>query len=72
MNLTVKILRDIISELPDDTLVLTPGGDHSYCPAHALPATALKSSRNQWTEDHGEEITPEKEYGKRVKVLVIS
>lgn len=33
--------------------------------------TALLSGHN-WTEDHGEELTPEAEYGERRQVVVIS
>ena len=70
--MNVKELKAIIENLPDEILVLTLGSDHSYRKVSAESTTALQEGRNAWTEDYGEEITPEKEYGKRLQVVVIS
>ena len=69
--MSVKELKEIIAGLPDETPVVSPGSDHSYRPASAEATTALMERRNQWTEDYGEDTTPEK-YGKRMKVVVVS
>jgi len=71
--LTVAHLRKLIEHLPDDTRVLRPASDHSYKPAEGMVGTALlESEGNHWTEDYGEEMTPEADYGKRHKVLIVS
>lgn len=69
--MTVRELLEVLRLAPPDAVLLIPGGDHGYTMASASVTTALKSKR-EWTEDHGEELTPEKEYGKRVAVVVIS
>jgi len=69
--MTVGELKKLIEKMPDDTPILVPGDDHSYRAATASNCTALLERRNQWTEDYGEEMTPEKEYGKRVKALIV-
>lgn len=71
-TMNVKELKAIIENLPDEALVLTPGSDHSYKKVDAEATTALQESRNEWTEDYGEDTTPEKEYGKRIQVVIIS
>lgn len=70
--MTVKKLREIISEAPEDAFVLVPGHDHSYRDAYAEVTTALKEGPFQFCEDHGEQYTPEAEYGPRVSVVIIS
>lgn len=70
--LTVKKLREILNEVPEDAVVLIPNGDHSYRDAYAESTTALKESPYNYTEDHGEKYTPESEYGTRVSVIIIS
>jgi hypothetical protein len=74
---TAGDLKKLLSEVPDDALVAVPAPDHEYRAAHAEHTTALKqafpSNRGYWlTEDHGEELTPEKSFGKRIPVLVFS
>jgi len=70
--LTVAHLRKLIENLPDDTRVLRPARDHSYEPASGSTGTALYDAESRiWTEDYGEDSTPEAEYGKRHKVLII-
>lgn len=70
--MNIKELKAIIAGLPDETPIVSPGSDHSYRPASAEATTALLERRNQWTEDYGEDTTPEKEYGKRMRVVVVS
>jgi hypothetical protein len=67
---TVAKLKAAIADLPDDTPVLMPAEDHSYRLASFWPTTALQKGRS-WTEDYGEETTPEAEWGKRVDVFVV-
>ncbi len=71
-NITIKQLKDLIKDLPDETMVLSPDGDHAYRKVHAEVTTALYDETGPaWTEDYGEKMTPEAYYGKRLKVLVI-
>ena len=70
--MNIKQLKALIANLPDETLVLQPASDHSYRMAGAEITTALQEGRNTWSEDYGEDATPENEYGKRINVLVIS
>jgi hypothetical protein len=56
--------------LDPDTVLVIPASDHSYEAACVCPNTALYDV-GTWTEDYGEASTPEAEYGKRRKVLVI-
>jgi hypothetical protein len=70
---TVKDLRNIIAGLDDETIVLTSAGDHSYLFAYAEVSTVLTENYayGQYTEDHGEQYTPEAEYGERVPALIL-
>ena len=68
---TVKELRALIADVPDDTPVLTPGADHGYTPGSFQLTTVLQESRRAWCEDHGEALTPEATYGKRITALVV-
>lgn len=69
--MTVKILKEIIKDLPDNVEIVTPSSDHSYKYIYCSVTTALKDDEGEWTEDYGESSTPESLYGKRKKVLVI-
>ncbi len=70
--MNVKQLKAIIDKLPDETPIVTDHSDHSYRAASAQVTTGLLEGRNQWSEDYGEEITPEKTYGKRMQVVLVS
>lgn len=70
-HFTVRQLKELIEGLSDDAPVIIPGGDHSYRPAHAIKDTALFDPKAGWTEDHGEEMTPEAEFGSRLTVLIV-
>lgn len=64
-------LRKLIEGVPDDACVVVPAPDHSYREAHCQLTTGLRAGRSEWTEDHGELVTPEAEYGKRLPILLI-
>lgn len=69
--MTVGQLRKLIEGMPDGAKVLAPTRDHSYAEPRASRGTALYDRKAGWTEDHGEESTPEAEYGKRLDVLIV-
>ena len=68
---TVAQLRKILAELPDNAPVLLSYGDHSYRQPSAFSGTALLDKKHGWSEDCGEQFTPESDYGKRVQALII-
>lgn len=70
-TVTVGDLRRLLENVPDDVPVLTPGPDHSYFGASARLSSALLEEGGTWTEDYGEETTPEKVYGKRLQAIII-
>ncbi len=70
-QLTVAKLREMLTELPDLALVVISNHDHGYREAFAEVTTMMVDGRDM-IEDHGEEYTPEGEYGKRVNCLVVS
>jgi len=72
--MNVGRLKEIISELPDRTPVIVPGPEHSYRHRiNVIIGAALYDGRkNEWKEDWGESETPEKGYGKRTQVVVIT
>lgn len=71
-ELTVSALIAILEKCDPSALILSPAPDHSYQHASASVATALYDEDAGWTEDHGEDATPESEYGKRCQVVIIS
>lgn len=70
--MNVKQLKELIADLPDDIKIVVPCRDHSYRNVSGEVSTALYSRPAGWTEDHGEEATPEESFGKRVQVVVIA
>lgn len=71
--MTVGQLRKQLLDISDDAVLLRPASDHEYRPATVELTTALFDAEHHcWTEDHGEDATPEKDYGKRVPVVVVS
>lgn len=68
--MNVGQLRELIKNLPDTTPILQVSSDHSYTGVSAEVTTALHGN-GFWTEDHGEGVTPEAEYGKRFQILLI-
>lgn len=67
----VKDLKKLLENAPDDAPVMVPGYDHGYREVHCQMTTGLMEGRNQWTEDYGEETTPEAKYGKRLPILLV-
>jgi hypothetical protein len=70
--MTLGQFLDKAKDFPREAILVTPGSDHSYRLAEADSTTALQEGRNEYTEDFGEEDTPEAEYSKRVPVIVFS
>lgn len=68
----VKDLKAMLENAPDDAVIVVSGHDHGYTECSCLLTTALKEDRFSWTEDFGEEKTPEATYGKRVPVLLVN
>jgi hypothetical protein len=73
--MTVKELKALITDLPDDTPVLVAGSDHEYGDDTIRVGTVMKTvygpSRTCWAEDYGEDLTPEAQWGKRTQALLI-
>lgn len=67
----VKDLKALIENAPDDAIVVMSGHDHEYRECSCMMTTALKEGKYSWTEDFGEEKTPEAQYGKRLPVLLV-
>ena len=70
--MTLDEFRRLTANSPGILQIVTNGDDRSYWHADAEITTALREGRRQLTEDHGEDTTPEKEYGPREIVIVIS
>lgn len=68
----VHELRKLLESAPDEAEVVIPGGDHSYRAVYsAVPTTGLRAGRCNWTEDHGEALTPEANWGKRLPIFLL-
>lgn len=70
-HLTKAELLRKIESAPDGALIVVPADDHSYREAHVEESTALFDGHG-FSEDYGEDLTPEKEHGKRIPVIVIA
>ncbi len=70
--MTVHELLKKLEGVDPAAMVLVPAPDHSYRNCEIRIETALfdKASRT-WSEDSGEELTPEAEFGKRYPVVVM-
>lgn len=64
-------LRRLIECLHDEMPLVRPAHDHEYRTAHAEVTTGLRDRSGAWTEDHGEDVTPEATWGKRIPVLLV-
>ncbi len=62
-------LKELIKDLPDDTQMLCATRDYSYRKCKAIVSTVL-TDESEWSEDLGEEVTPESEHGKRVLAVI--
>lgn len=65
-----KDIRALLEGVDDDAVLVQPDGDHGYRETSIAVGTALQETRTKWTEDHGEAVTPEAQFGKRVQVLI--
>lgn len=70
--MTVGMLRNLIKDVPDNARILGPDSDHNYRLVNVVVGTALANPESGWTEDFGEDITPEADFGARRTVLVIT
>ena len=70
MRITKSRLLDILRDAPDGAVLVVPGHDHSYQEAGVEVTTGLRG-RHGWSEGHGEDLTPEAEYGKRLPVILV-
>lgn len=52
-------------------IVVIPSMDHKYRDAYAIAGSVLKDEYGEYNEDHGEQFTPEAEYGKRIPAVII-
>ena len=68
----VRDLQILLANAAPDTEVLIEDGDHGYRRADFTVTTALRAPDGDWTEDHGEKLTPEAEYGRRLPAVVVS
>jgi hypothetical protein len=68
---TVKDLRKLIAKAPDNAAVVIASDDHGYSFARPELTTAMHDG-SEMSEDFGEDMTPEGEYGKRIPVLLIA
>lgn len=69
--MTVGNLKALLKDIPDPVPILIVAPDHSLCWADVVVGTAL-GRRGEFTQDHGEDCTPESEYGPRFQALIIS
>lgn len=74
--MTVRDMKALLAEMDDDAFLVVSAPDHEYvevtrvCSTTGLLAKRRRGPR-RFTEDYGEETTPEAEWGKRTKVVVI-
>ncbi len=67
----VRDLKKLLETAPDDAVVVVSSHDHSYREARCDLTTGLKDGHNRWTEDYGEEDTPQSEYGRGLPILLV-
>ena len=77
----VSELKALLENCPDGSPIVIAGEDHSYVEVEVVLTTALleegtfegmrKGYRVHITEDHGEQMTPEAEYGERFNVVLV-
>jgi hypothetical protein len=70
--MNVKMLRELLSHLPDDAPIVVPDGDHSYRIASASVTSAGRVSergRSHYCEWYGEEHAGDGE--ERIDALVV-
>ena len=68
----VSDLKKLIATAPEDAVLVVPAPDHSMRPAMAGIGTVLFDRKSYlWTQDYGEDSTPEADYGKRIPALIV-
>lgn len=74
--MTVKDLKLMLQQVPDTAIVVVFAPDHEFREACAEMTTGLLSNERRgrcaiFTEDFGEDKTPESVWGKRTTVILI-
>lgn len=70
--MTLDEFRRRTADMPGDTNIVKPGADHDYHDVRITKGSALFEEKGRiWTEDHGEEVTSESDYGKRTNVIIV-
>ena len=70
-TMTIKALKELIANLPDNMPVVAPGSDHSYRTVYMATATTAIYSFGLLSEDHGGDGPPLEKGEKRINVFVI-
>lgn len=69
---TAGDLKKLLADVPDGTPLIGHENDHTYFPAQIVFATALlEEGGRSWCQDYGQDLTPEPDFGKRMKVLIV-
>lgn len=64
--------RQLTANLPDTTFVFVSAGDHDLRVGTAEVGTALANFKEHaYTQDFGEDKTPEADFGKRIQAVII-
>ncbi len=72
MTITVREALRRLQKMNPDAVFVIEGSDHSYRLADMQETTALRDEETgTFTQDFGEQDTPEAEYGKRVPIVNI-
>ena len=71
-TLKAKDLIALLQKAPPNSIVVCSGPDHSYRPLKAEITTAMHEGDGRYSEDFGQEITPDPEHGNRVDVILIA
>lgn len=71
--MTLREFRELTADLPEDYQILRPNREHGYDEVDLVITTALHDSQTGvWTEDFGDDYTPESTYGRRKEILEIA
>lgn len=71
VKMTVKQLKALIADAPDDMVLVTEGSDHSFSNSTAVKTEAWKYPDGDLSEYYGPEYNPGGP-GKIIKVLLIN
>lgn len=71
--MTVKDLKEILACAPDDAVILTTNKEQNFRHVKAQLTTGLYDHNTEtWAQDYGEGLTPERDFGRRFQIIVIS